>query len=260
MPINQEIFDEAQLYLLSFREITQDILNQHLAFPEYNRPKTKSDLFKNMIEHAKNRQGMPNAIGDIVRLAPFLNNFDPDAVISKYQRWEDLFDTIKRQYAPPGRMERANPHNFWVIFCKSILSIAQYVRRFNTIEDFNNYVNQFITNTPDTRLALPLILKEEIFGYQFALACDFVKENISPEFVKPDVHIKAIFIGIGKSLNGSTDYQIFRDVVLFAQSIGKTPYIVDKLFWLIGSGDFYLNKIRINTQRQLFIDRINQQR
>jgi len=260
MLTNQEIFDEAELYLLSFPDITQDVLDKQLAFPEQNRPKTKSDLFRNMIEHAQNRQGMPYAIGDIARLGPFLGHFDADAVNSEYQRWEDLFDAIKQQYTPPGRMERTNPRNFWVIFCKSILSIAQYVCRFNTIEDFNDYVNQFITSTPDTRLALPLILKEEIFGYQFALACDFVKENISPEFVKPDVHIKTIFIGIGKSPKGSTDYRIFRDVVLFAGSIGKAPYVVDKLFWLIGSGDFYRSRIKINTQRQLFIDRINHRR
>jgi hypothetical protein len=257
MPTNQEIFDAARAYLLSFPNITEKVLDQHLAFPEQNRPKTKRDLFKKMIDHATNRQGMPNAIGDTARLAPFLKDFDADAIISEYHRWEDLFDVIKQQYTPPGRMERTNPSNYWVVFCKSILSIAQYVCRFKDIEHFDNYVNQFITSNHDMRLALPLILKEEIFGYQFALACDFVKENLSPKFVKPDVHIKAIFIGIGKSPQESTDYQIFRDVVSFAESIGKYPYVVDKLFWLIGSGDFYLSNIRIRTERQIFIDQIN---
>jgi len=256
-PTDQEIFDQARAYLLSFPAVTEAILNQQLAFPEQNRPRTKSDLFRRMIEHARNRQGMPNAIGETDRLSPFLENFDADAVFVKYQRWEDLFDTIKRHYKPPGRMESSNPHNFWVIFCKSILSIAKYLRRFATIQDFDRYAGQFITDNPDIRLALPLILKEEIFGYQFALACDFVKENISPDFVKPDVHIKAIFLGIGKSPQGASDYQIFRDVVAFANSVGQTPYAVDKLFWLIGSGDFYLNKVKVPTNRRVFIDRIN---
>ncbi len=196
---NKQIFDEARKYLLSFFGVSEKILDEQLTFPKNNSPKSKNDLFKKMIDHAKNRQGMPNAIGDTSILAPYLDNFDADSVVKKYVSWENLFDTIQEKCNPPGRMEKNNPHNYWVIFCKSILSVAKFVSRFNTIENFQSYVNQFITDVPDTRLALPLILKEEIFGYKFALACDFVKENISPLFVKPDIHIKAIFIGIGLS-------------------------------------------------------------
>lgn len=257
MAPNQRIFDQARAYLLSFSTVTEMMLDEELAFPEHNRPKSKNDLFRKMIHHATNRQGMQNSIGDTAHLAPFVENFDADAVVLKYQQWGDLFDAIKQQYKTRGRMERTNAHNYWVILCKSILSIAKYVCRFSTIGDFDNYVSQFITYNPDLRLALPLILKEELFGYQFALACDFLKENISPEFAKPDVHIKAIFIGIGKSPKDATDYQVFRDVVTFAESIGRTPYAVDKIFWLVGSGKFYLSKIKVRTDRQSFIDRIN---
>ena len=42
------------------------------------------------------------------------------------------------------------------------------------------------------------------------------------------------------------------------KSIKKTPYEVDKLFWLVGSGNFYLDNIRINTNRSWFIDHIKQ--
>jgi hypothetical protein len=253
---NKEIFEKGKNYLLSFPAVTEEMLTQQLTFPEQNRPKARTDLFKKMLEHAKNRQGMPNAIGDIELLARSLWDFDPDRVLQEYQNWESLFDNIKQHCSPPGRMVKSNRHNYWVIFCKSILSIAKYISRFGSIEEFDKYVGQFITETPDTRLGLPLILKEEIFGYQFALACDFIKDNISPDFVKPDVHIKDIFIGIGKSLEGSTDYQIFRDVIDFARSIEQTPYAVDKLFWLIGSGDFYLNNVKVPTKKKKFIESI----
>jgi len=257
---NREIFEEGRRYLLSFPAITEAALIKHLMFPKENRPKTRDDLYRKMLEHAKNRQGMPNAIGDIERLAPLLSNFNPDAVLVEYGHWGLLFDRIRQEYSPPGRMVRSNPHNYWVIFCKSILSIAQYISRFKTIEEFDGYVDRFITDTPDTRIALALILKEEIFGYQFALACDFIKENISSDFAKPDVHIRDIFIGIGKSQKESTDYQIFRDVITFADSIHETPYAVDKLFWLIGSGDFYYNKVKVSTNKREFIEHINAMR
>ncbi len=167
-----------------------------------------------------------------------------------------LFDYISENYKTPGRMEKSNSHNYWVIFCKSIISIANYLSKFNNIDDFNKYVFQFINSNSDIRLSLPLILKEEIFGYQFALSCDFIKENISPEFIKPDVHIRDIFIGIGISHDNISDYQLFRDVINFSESISEVPYTVDKLFWLIGSGNFYNYNIKINTNKKLFIEKI----
>lgn len=254
---NRQIYEEARKYLLGFPGISEEILRRQLAFPEGNRPKTKRDLFRKMIDHAKNRQGMPNAIGDTSVLAPCLADFDSDEVIRRYATWEKLFDTVREQCKPPGRMEKNNPHNYWVVFCKSILSVAKFVSRFKDISEFDSYISQFITDTPDTRLALPLLLEKELFGYKFALACDFVKENISPLFVKPDVHLKAIFIGIGLSEPNATDFQIFRGIVRFAESINEVPYSVDKLFWLIGSGNFYESDIRVATNRQKFIEHIN---
>jgi hypothetical protein len=124
----REIFEEARNYLLeSYKSygITKEILDDQIAFPEQEKPKTKNKLFYKMIDHAQNRQGMPNAIGDINKLAPYLENFDADAVLKKYRDWEILFDTLKREYHDaPGRMEKGNPHNYWVIYCKSIISIA----------------------------------------------------------------------------------------------------------------------------------------
>ena len=255
---NKSIFEEGKKYLLGFKEINLDMLNGQIKFPEKNKPKDKSTLFKKMMEHAQNRQGMPNSIGNINNLNEILYGFNPNKVLEIYDNWETLFDSINNSnYKPPGRMDKKNHRSYWVIFCKSIISIAEYLKQFNDIKDFNNYVNQFITGIPDIRLSLPLILKEEIFGYQFALACDFIKENISKDFVKPDVHIKDIFVGIGLSKDKSSDYQIFRDVLNFSNSISEEPYSVDKLFWLIGSGKFYNYGIEINTNKNNFINIIN---
>ena len=77
-----------------------------------------------------------------------------------------------------------------------------------------------------------------IEGVGFPLACDFLKENGYRNFAKPDVHIKDIFtrLGLARSRN---DYEVFSSVVRVALNVGETPYCVDKLFWLIGSGNFY---------------------
>lgn len=253
----KKLFQLGRDYLLSFPEINEEILNKQLRFPLENRPKSKIQLFKVLIEHAQNRQGMPNSIGKIENYSSTLCGFSPDELLNNFRSWEELFDAIKKNHTPPGRMEKENPHNYWVIFCKAIISIAGYLERFHSIQAFDEYVSRFITDQPDTRLALPLILSEELFGIKFALACDFIKENISPEFIKPDVHIRDIFTGVGVSRSGASDFQIFRDVVAYAQEINEVPYTVDKLFWLIGSGKFYLSYIEVKTNKKHFIEEAN---
>jgi len=97
-----------------------------------------------------------------------------------------------------------------------------------------------VTTSRDDRArpALPMLIALEIEGVGFPLACDFLKENGYRNFAKPDVHIKDIFtrLGLARSRN---DYEVFSSVVRVALNVGETPYCVDKLFWLIGSGNFY---------------------
>jgi hypothetical protein len=187
-----------------------------------------------------------------------LHGFDPAKVLDSYQSWGELFDKIKKEVKPPSKLDKSNNKNSWVQFSKTILSVALYVNRFKTIAEFDAYVSQFIVPCNyDIRIGLPLILAEEIKGIGFALACDFLKEKVSPTFVKPDTHLKDIFIGIKKSKEDASGFQVFRDVMDFAVTLKKKPYEVDKLFWLIGSGNFYRDKIKVQSNKAEFISHIN---
>lgn len=153
-------------------------------------------------------------------------------------------------------MEKSNNKSYWVIYCKAILSIAQFLSKYSCLEEFEKFVNGFLTNEY-SRLALPLLLEKEIFGFGFALACDFLKENVSPDFVKPDTHLNDISKGLGITSHSSDNFQIFKDVVLYSQRIGKLPYEVDKIFWLVGSGRFYLfGKTIFPTNKKVFLKRV----
>jgi hypothetical protein len=255
---NEAIYKEGKAYLLSFDGITEAILNNQLRFPSEEKPDSIPCLFKEMLVHATNRQGMKNYIGSVEALKNVLYGFDVDKVLTNYPAWGDVFDRIAKEVKTPSKPDRSNNKNSWVHFSKTILSVATYLSRFNTIEAFDAYVGQFIVpGNYDIRIGLPLILAEEIKGFGFALACDFLKEKVSPTFVKPDTHLKDIFIGIHKSKADASDFQIFRDVMCFALSIEKEPYEVDKLFWLIGSGNFYRNNIVVGSKKADFIAHIN---
>lgn len=250
-----EYYTKAQEYLLSFDSVSRDMLEAQINEWAHRKPKTISELFKAFLIHAQNRQGMPNSIGDIEQLSGILFGFDHIKVNRKYDDWENIFDAIiESGYKPPGRMVKSNNKSHWVIYCKAIASIVEFLAAYNSLDEFHDFVNGFLTNE-QSKLALPLLLSEEIFGFGFALACDFLKENVSPEFIKPDTHINDIAQGLGIT-KSNNNYRIFKDVESYCSRIGVTPYAVDKVFWLVGSGNFYLSGIKVNTSKRDFIKRI----
>lgn len=103
-----------------------------------------------------------------------------------------------------------------------------------------------------------MLLSLEIDGFGFALACDFLKEIGFFNFGKPDVHLKNIFYSL--ILTSSTnDYAVFKAIFRIANNVGVTSYKVDKLFWLIGSGNFYLDDIKVGNHRNEFISFVKEQ-
>lgn len=251
-----EYYNRAKEYLLSFDSVTEKMLEEHINEWEKRKPNTIKELFKALLVHAQNRQGMPNSIGDIERLSNFLFEFDHIKVAKEYSDWEALFDSIESSdYSPPGRMVKENNKSHWVIYCKAVISIVEFLSAYKTLDEFNNFVNGFLTNE-QSKLALPLLLSDELFGFGFALACDFLKENVSPQFIKPDTHINDIARGL-KITTSNKNYKIFKDLEAYCSRIKELPYNVDKVFWLVGSGNFYLSGIKVNSSKHEFLKKIN---
>lgn len=250
-----DYFNKAKEYLLSFEGITEEMISTQLNEWKGKKPKDIKELFKAFLGHAKNRQGMPNSIGDINRLEDVLCNFNHVEIIKKHENWEAVFDAIsKSKYNPPGRMVKSNNRSHWVIYCKAIISISNFLLAYKDIEEFNEFVQGFLTNE-HSKLALPLLLSAEIFGFGFALSCDFLKENVSPQFIKPDTHINDIAQGLGITKE-TKNFDIFKDVLAYCREIDVLPYEVDKLFWLVGSGNFYLFGEKIKVDKHKFIESI----
>jgi hypothetical protein len=250
-----EYYNKAKNYLLSFDSVSEDMLEAHINEWKRRKPKTIKELFKAFLLHAQNRQGMPNSIGDIEKLSNILFKFEHTKVNKEYDGWENIFDAIiESGYKPPGRMIKSNNKSHWVVYCKAIASIAEFMAAYKSLEEFQKFVDGFLTNE-QSKLALPLLLSEEIFGFGFALACDFLKENVSPEFIKPDTHINEIAEGIGITKSKS-NYRIFKDVEAYCGRINVLPYAVDKVFWLVGSGNFYLSGVKVSTSKKQFIAEI----
>jgi hypothetical protein len=236
----------------------ETILHHYLTLYQQNQLNSLPETFEKILEHAKNRQGMPNSIGSLIPLRAVLYDFDPLQVNNNFHSWQEVFNSIQNNYTPPGVMNILNTKSYWVIFSKSIFSTAKFLSRFHSIREFKNYCASFIDSNPDIRIAFALLLSEEITGFGFALACDFLKEWVSPQFVKPDTHTKDIFIGTYFSESADSDFTICRRIIEFANTINQVPYSVDKLFWLIGSGRLHVTpqrrvEVRFQTSKEEFI-------
>jgi hypothetical protein len=267
--VNQQELDRAAYTLATDfllqsgagKGVTPELIKKylHLSTP---RPDTLAALYERMLESAQsgnmNAGVIGGSIGGVGNLGPVLCDFHPLRVLEKYRSgWEGVLDDIVAQLKPKGSVPRT-PRSIWRRYCRSILSGTRFLSRFSSAEDFYGWVDSFDENER-SRPALPLLLAQEIEGFGFALACDFLKERGYENFSKPDVHVKDILRALGLSPWEATDYDVFRAVARIARNAGVTPYNVDKLFWLIGSGNFYEdphvgNRGRIGSKKEEFIE------
>jgi hypothetical protein len=231
----------------------------HLSTP---RPGTLAGLYEHMLESAQSANMKAGVIGGSVggvgNLGRVLCNFEPAEVLEKYRSgWEGVLDDIVAQLKPRGSVPRTS-RSIWPRYCRSVLSGASFLSQFSTAADFYRWVDLF-DGDERARPALPLLLAQEIDGFGFALACDFLNGLGYENFSKPDVHVKDIFGSLGLCPPGAGDYEVFRAVGRLARNAGVTPYNADKLFWLVGSGHFYDdphvgNKGRIGRHKKEFIE------
>lgn len=251
----RRIYEEARTYLLTFKDVDQPLLNRYLDEWQENSPESIEDLLEGLLSSASNKQGMPNTIGKVENLKTILCDFNPTKILKEFDSdWKQVFNKIKQEHHPKGNLDINNGKSYWVIFSKAVISGAIFLQKFSNVTEFNDFVRNFY-HDEYTRVALPLLLSQEIDGIGFALACDFLKENGYPEFAKPDVHIKKIFNGLGLS-DSNDDYEVFKDVIRFSELVNELPYRVDKPFWLVGSGNLYMDGIRILTNRDQFISKV----
>jgi hypothetical protein len=243
----------ARAYLLSFDGVNDELIDIHLFEWKKGKKTSIPKLYRSMLNHAKNRQSMPNTIGDVEKLSEILFKFNPAKVVAEYDDHFDLIDAIKKaNIKTPVKIDKNNNRSHWSIYLKSAISSAKFLAAFKKADEFHDFVESFY-GSPYSRLALPLLLKEEIEGFGFALSCDFLKENGYSGFAKPDTHINDICRAVGIS-SAKTDFGVFKDVIAYCTAQNIVPYEFDKLMWLVGSGSFYLADLKIKTKKHDFIN------
>jgi len=247
----QLIYEEAYNFLKS--KVGEDILKKHLDYYHNCNADSIRDVFKQMVQTLKNKQGYVNFIADVEAMRDILQEYDPQHIVTSYKnKWENLFLEFKKIFGKSYKMDISNKRNAWVIYSKGVLSCATFLSNFKGFKDFDKFVKSFFLNEFNIG-GISLVLEKEIFGFGFPLACDFLKELGYYQYGKPDVHLKDIFMELNL-VDSRSDYEIFKKIVKIGLIVKQDPVIVDKIFWLIGSGKFHISEISIGSRKQEFIN------
>ena len=262
--IDRKAYELAKAYLpsLNIPNVITSLVEKYLDPLSLSpKPTTKNQLYHRILESAQNANMKAGVIGKAIngvdKLMPVLCDFDPREVLLQYNNdWEAVLNQIVTQLEPTGQIRRT-PRSIWPKYCKTILSAASFVEQFSSVDDFFKWVD-FFDKDDRARASLPMLLSKEIDGFGFALSCDFLKEQGYLNFPKPDVHLRGIFTALKLCDDKCSDYKLFKAVIRLAGNANVTPYNADKVFWLIGSGNFYDNpeigkKGRIGSRKKDFI-------
>lgn len=250
---NQLVYKTMYKYLLEIlpQEISKKDLERYFE-SEHPQIDSLETVYEQFLFSAQNYQSMPNVIKFLQRkdaIKSILCNYDFKE-ISKLTP-----DSLYRQFRIKfGVTSVDSSHNSWLKFSKSAISSAKFMTEFKNAEDFKTFVKQFDYNI-HTRMALPLLIAQKIHGFQFALSCDCLKELGFTNYCKPDVHIIEVLEQTGISTKEPID--VFEAITRMAKDCNTTPYKIDKIMWLICSGNFYLNDIKIPRHKQQLIELVN---
>ena len=222
---------------------------------------SKNEIMFQLFGSLQNKHMATNVIGfwkddrkPIFREVLF--DYHSDTILNTYKADADLlFDCFQKRFSINNAESK---RNLWKMYAKSVISACNFLRIFSDANDFDKFIKCFSYNKLSSA-ALPMLLEKEVFGLGFALACDFLKELGYTQYPKPDVHIIEIFHAFG--LCEKNDYSAYKAVIEMAHIVNQTPYKVDKIFWLIGSGNYYHDKIEIkdNKNKEKFIERIKKE-
>lgn len=159
-----------------------------------------------------------------------LFNYDYKQVLKQYgngkdERYKKLFNCFIEKIQPEGTSS-------WEKFSKNICGVAEYLAQFDSIESMLSSFNQ-LKNADDRINLIKDIVSRNITLWKFKMVCNWLKDIGANGFAKPDSVLTSIFSEL--KLADDNDESVFKAVNLMAQDNNASVFLVDRVFWLIGT-------------------------
>ncbi len=196
-----------------------------------------------------------------------LCNFDCNEALSKYGNWRELYDALTQNGKLDNGTSKAKQKEKtnWIKYAKGLFCGMEFLANENGEKVIDALCeNPTSAEELDKKIKALKRVEKRIHGLGFALTCDWLKECGCNWLAKPDVHIKIVCSAIeGRS---DTDIMSDVDVIKYMFNLSEavkekypdaTAYKLDKIIWLICTGNFYLQKDKIGRDKILSLLRDN---
>ena len=163
--------------------------------------------------------------------------------------WHDLCNAVGAE---------VKPNNAWYKFAKNIISIVNFLSEFNDIDDLYALLENAVSEEDKIKLANYIASKIDWWG--FPMANNWIKDMGMTDFSKPDRHVTAIIDDIYQT--GENSENVFMKVREVAYECNVTPFTLDRVLYLVGSGEFYSHptiKRSYNGEETEFIEKFKEQ-
>ena len=208
-------------------------------------------IFERLCGSLQNSGQMVNTIKfygeneNLIRKITF--DYDLAKLRTKYSSWEEIYDDLTNN----GKLDKGthSKETNWEKYAKGLYTGAYFLIEENGLDQIKKLIamSNTMTEINDEIIMQVKYISSKIHGLGFALTCDWLKECGCTWLTKPDVHIIEVYkhlVGLDSDSKVS-NIDIIKDFFDYSQLIKSidttmTAYKLDKMIWLICTGNFYL--------------------
>ncbi len=232
------LYEYAVDYLKNHTEgLTDSILNEYF---KVNKVSSLDEAFRRGVASVvdSNRKTMANPIAYFkpnrkAAIDDVLCGFGLNAMRTKYgDDVNKLWNDFCTQVVPDSEQ---SPRGAWYKFAENIITLMAYLSGFKDIDD----LYAVFGNAKDVNAKIKLIntVSAKVRWWGFAMASNWIKDMGMIGFCKPDQHVRAIIDGIYQT--GQEEKDVFTKVIEIAEECNISPFVLDRVLYLVGSGNFY---------------------
>ena len=242
--IFKTLYQETYGFLIKNTE--KGFMDKQLVISKNHKPKSLKNVYRCLLDALISTRRMKEIIDPVESLDQSLLNFNPKKIHSHYgDHWEKLYEDLAKG---------TNQQMHWETFCKGAVSGASFLTQIGSIKKYKEFIHRFQNNEMSTAV-LPLLLQRVIYGLNFPMACSFLYNTGSPDYIFPDPKVKALLMDIGV-MESMDNYEALKTLILMARINQKPTEHIHKIFWLIVNGALSEDGKKDRKYRKEFKDHI----
>ncbi len=240
----KEVYEYSYSFLIDEASdaLTKQQIDDFISNPDVTNCNSITQAYELLLIMLQDFYGYPNVIKYYDRkefIKKTLHNYDLNYIADLNP--DELLQSFRDEFKFTG-------HTMWLRYIKGIISGAKFMLSFRDYDDFKSTLDSFNVNYL-AREALALLLSTKITNMGFASACNWLKELGYYEYAKPDTHTKKICDALCLA-SKNDDIACFEAMSKVAKEAGVETYKVDKVWWLICSGDFYRYGVKLTNPKK----------